>query len=40
MTLHKYSLHDVETMVPFERDIYVTLLLQHLQEEKEKLALK
>lgn len=38
MQHHKYSLDDIEEMIPFERDVYVALLLQHLQEEKEKLA--
>ena len=33
---HKYSLTEIENMMPWERDIYVTLLKQHLQEEKEK----
>ena len=33
---HKYSLTEIENMMPWERDIYVELLSQHLQEEKEK----
>lgn len=36
MQFHKYSLTDVETMIPFERDVYITLLAQHLEEEKQK----
>jgi hypothetical protein len=36
MQYHKYSLQDLENMVPFEREIYVSLLLQHLEEEKLK----
>jgi len=36
MQHHKYSLTELENMVPYERDIYVTLLLQWLEEEKEK----
>jgi hypothetical protein len=27
-------------MIPWERNIYVTLLIQHLQEEKERLELQ
>jgi hypothetical protein len=38
MQHHKYALDDIENMLPFERDVYVALLLQHLEEEKEKLA--
>lgn len=34
---HKYSLAELDNMIPFERKIYVDLLLQHLKEEKERL---
>ena len=33
---HKYSLTEIENMMPWERDVYVELLKQHLKEEKEK----
>jgi hypothetical protein len=33
---HKYSLTEIENLIPWERDIYVTLLQQHLEEEKLK----
>jgi len=36
MQYHKYSLTEVENMMPWERDIYVTLLQQHLEEEELK----
>ena len=36
MQYHKYSLTDIENMMPWERDIYVALLQQHLEEEKAK----
>jgi hypothetical protein len=36
MQYHKYSLTEIENMVPWERDIYVELLKQHLEEEREK----
>jgi hypothetical protein len=36
MQYHKYSLTEIENMMPFERDIYVALLQQHLEEEKLK----
>jgi hypothetical protein len=37
MQHHKYSLTELENMIPFERDIYVTLLRNYLIEEEEKL---
>jgi|TARA_B100001964_G_scaffold243126_1_gene320144 hypothetical protein len=36
MQHHKYSLTELDNMIPFERHIYVDLLLQHLKEEKEE----
>lgn len=33
---HKWSLSEIESMMPWERDIYVELLKQHLEEEKMK----
>ena len=36
MQYHKYSLSDINDMIPWERDIYVALLKQHLEEEKLK----
>ncbi len=33
---HKYSLTELENMIPFERDIYVAMLKQHLEEEEER----
>ena len=36
MQYHKYSLTEIENMIPFERDIYVALLQQHLEEEEDK----
>jgi hypothetical protein len=34
---HKYSLTELEDMIPWERLIYVTLLSNHLKEENERL---
>jgi len=31
---HKYSLTELENMIPWEKEIYVNLLLNHLEEEK------
>mgnify|MGYP006439341275 FL=1 len=36
MQYHKYSLTEIENMIPWERDIYVTLLQQHIEEEELK----
>jgi len=36
MQHHKYSLTELENMMPWEREVYVTLLVQYLEEEKEK----
>jgi hypothetical protein len=40
MQYHKYSLNDLESMLPYEREIYVDLLIQHIREENEKLREK
>jgi len=34
---HKYSLTEIENLMPWERDIYVALLQQHIAEENEKM---
>mgnify|MGYP003126523999 CR=1 FL=1 len=36
MQYHKYSLTEIENMMPWERDVYVGLLKQHLEEEELK----
>ena len=36
MQYHKYSLTEIENMIPFERDIYVALLKNYLESEKLK----
>lgn len=33
---HKYSLDELESMIPFEREIYIMLLSQHISEENQK----
>jgi hypothetical protein len=40
MQYHKYSLTEIEEMIPFEREIYVAMLMQYLEEEKQKMANK
>jgi len=36
MQYHKYSLTEIENLIPWERDVYVTMLQNHLEEEKLK----
>ena len=33
MQHHKYSLTEIENMIPWERDIYVGLLNQYIEEQ-------
>ena len=37
---HKYNLTELENMMPWERQVYVQLLIQHLEEENERLKNK
>tara|TARA_E500000318_G_scaffold28983_1_gene28989 strand:- start:137 stop:274 length:138 start_codon:yes stop_codon:yes gene_type:complete len=37
MQHHKYSLTEIDTMIPWEREIYVTLLEQWIEEENERI---
>lgn len=34
MQHHKYSLTEIENMMPWEREVYTTLLMQHLEDER------
>ena len=36
MQHHNYSLVELEDMIPWEREIYVGLLMNYLEEEKRK----
>jgi hypothetical protein len=38
MQHHKYSLSELENMIPWEREVFLNLLLQHINEENEKLS--
>lgn len=40
MQHHKYNLSDIESMMPWEKSIYVTMLLKYIEEENEKLSQK
>jgi hypothetical protein len=34
---HKYSLTEIENMMPWEREVYVGMLINHVQEQNEKI---
>jgi|TARA_B110000977_G_C10725482_1_gene356922 hypothetical protein len=34
---HKYSLTEVEHMMPWEREVYISLLVQYIEEENERM---
>ena len=36
MQYHKYSLTEIENMMPWEREIYLTLLQEYIENEKLK----
>ena len=38
MQFHKYSLTELDNMLPWEREIYITLLVQHIQEENDRMS--
>jgi len=37
MQHHKYSLTELENMIPWEREIYLNLLIKYIAEENERL---
>ena len=37
---HKYSLEELESLIPWEREVYINLLISYLKEEKEKIGNK
>jgi hypothetical protein len=40
MQYHKYSLTELENMIPFEREVYIGMLLSHLEQEKQRAESK
>jgi len=36
MQHHKYSLTELESMLPWEREIYVDMLIEHIKESNKK----
>ena len=37
MQHHKYSLTELENMMPWEREIYVGLVVKHVEDEHKKM---
>ena len=37
MQHHKYSLSEIENMVPWEREVYIGLLVEWLKEEEKRM---
>lgn len=40
MQNHQYSLHELENMIPWERELYVTMLIEYIKEQEERQKLK
>lgn len=40
MQNHKYSLSELDSMMPWEREIYVVMLVEHLKEQEERFKQK
>ncbi len=36
MQHHKYNITEIENMIPWERDIYVDMLITYIKEENER----
>ncbi len=36
---HKYSLTELENMMPWEREIYITLLADYIKKENDRLKI-
>lgn len=34
--IHKYALSDIESMIPYERDLYIGMLIDFIEEENKK----
>tara|TARA_A100001015_G_scaffold303428_1_gene393056 strand:- start:2516 stop:2665 length:150 start_codon:yes stop_codon:yes gene_type:complete len=40
MTHYNYSLTELESMMPWEREIYTEMLIKYLKDEKEKINMR
>ena len=40
MQFHNYSLTELESLLPWERQVYVSMLNSHIKEENNKIKLR
>ena len=40
MQHHKYTISDLDNMVPWEKRIYIDMLISYIEEENEKIKLQ
>lgn len=33
---HKYQISEIEALMPFERDIYLTMLVEHIKKQEQQ----
>lgn len=33
---HKYSISDIESLIPYERDLYFAMLVEYIEKQNEK----
>lgn len=36
MQYHKYTMTELDEQLPFEREVYISMLIKHLEEEKQR----
>ena len=36
MKNHKYSLSEIDNLIPWEKEVYIDMLIEHLKEEKQR----
>ena len=34
---HKYSISEIESMLPYERDLYFQMLVEYIKEQNDKM---
>jgi len=39
MQHHKYSLTEIENMVPWEREVYISMLVDYIKNENDRLKM-
>ena len=37
MQHHNYSLNEIDGMIPWEKDVYVSMLVEYIKEQKEEM---